>query len=440
MPTLHPCPALLAARGEAARLACPASWSCGTIDSRRGHCRFRDVLRHGEEPRAFGAESLARLLDLERCGSLVHEESPQLFVYRQACWGVRAMGVVGTCAVAELGLPGSGAPIQIPEREGDDAARMSTFLEAVGAHLEPTVAAVAHCDDLEEILRRETNERPLMHFVGHDGATHTVWAVRDPSTVMESIAHAGAATVISNAQAACAARLVGHPNGCGDRLTHDHGARPRDGGDAAERQVGHASERTGRLENAEAARALVVILPDSVIGDGPIDLLIDGASPEEIAGELGKTLGAAPQLGGFPELGELGELGKSGTLGETSRLSPGFVVVVTPQGGMLVQLRRSDGRPDVAQIDARLRELGLTYRPCPRLPTTATEAEDERPERVLDGDAVRVRLAPLTLADLRGSLASATRADEGLPPCCCWLPPYPPNGLFVHPFRWPDGH
>jgi len=401
MPTLQPCPTLIAATSQAARIACPAlelSHCCAA--PRRGHCIFRELLEHGEDTRTDGAAARARLLDFEDRGGMIRENRPHLLIYRYAKNGVRTTGVVGVCSATEFGVPGSEAAISIPERAADSTAREGAYLNDVGAHLEPVTVAIESSDEIDLLLRRDTNDRPRMHFIGPDRATHTIWSVPEASELLAAIAQRHSAMVVNHAQAAHAAL----------RLAADH---PGDD---------------------EASRVLVLLVPEPSVGRAGVELRIEGIDAHEFL-ELLRCETSAPPA---PDLESADDPPK------------GSMTVLFDGTSVSAVIPEHDRGHDLLYVDELLRAAGVVVRFCPY----ALDSDHVDPTEV---GQLRVRVHGLSLDDLRDAAQTPTQPrgrtqspnrnqsqlgndahrpeERGLPPQSVWLPPVPLSGLVVHPFR-----
>lgn len=110
-------------------------------------------------------------------GALCPPSEPQIVLYRQVMRGHRQIGVVACCDVDDYER---GVIVRHERTRPDKERERTEHLLACEAHTEPVF--LGHRDDLEieELVRRDVNDRPRFHFVAPDGVTHTVWSVSEP--------------------------------------------------------------------------------------------------------------------------------------------------------------------------------------------------------------------------------------------------------------------
>jgi uncharacterized protein (DUF1015 family) len=126
----------------------------------------------------------ATLEDFVRRGTLVRDEEPELFVYRQRMGNSSQTGVVGCASVEEYrrGVVAVHEHTR-PDKEDDRTRHIATL----GAHDEPVFlmyrpdapGAVAVADALARVVSGE----PEYDFATDDGVAHTFWTVGDAATL-----------------------------------------------------------------------------------------------------------------------------------------------------------------------------------------------------------------------------------------------------------------
>ncbi len=116
---------------------------------------------------------------------ICQDAQPQMYVYRQARMGKKNLALI---AAMEMSATIFSSLLRF--QKSDDEAERQTWLrdEALMAHAEIPVLAYEQHEELSDFIHSVTNERPLAHFVGKDGATHTVWSCTDTARAAELVA------------------------------------------------------------------------------------------------------------------------------------------------------------------------------------------------------------------------------------------------------------
>ena len=109
-------------------------------------------------------------------GTLLRDEEPALYLYRQTMDGREQVGVVGCVHVEdyERDLIRKHEKTR-PDKE-DDRTR---HVLALNANAEPVFLTYRPRPEIDALLARETAAAPLYDFTAPDGVRHTVWRVAD---------------------------------------------------------------------------------------------------------------------------------------------------------------------------------------------------------------------------------------------------------------------
>ena len=106
---------------------------------------------------------------------ICQDEQPQMYVYRQVRAGEKNVALIAALAMS----PTIVSTFMRFQTSDHDVARQTWQRDlALTAHAEIPVLAYQDHDELSDVIHDNTNERPLTHFLGKDGATHTVWATQ----------------------------------------------------------------------------------------------------------------------------------------------------------------------------------------------------------------------------------------------------------------------
>ncbi|MCE9619364.1 MAG: DUF1015 domain-containing protein [Planctomycetes bacterium] len=115
---------------------------------------------------------------------LVQDPLPQMYVYRQVRGEKKSVALIAAMDLSENFLKG------ILRLQAGDAAKAQETSEQdrqLGAHAEIPLFAFMDQEELGSAIRGSTIERPLAHFLGKDGATHTIWACRETALVTKLV-------------------------------------------------------------------------------------------------------------------------------------------------------------------------------------------------------------------------------------------------------------
>ncbi|HMN95375.1 MAG TPA: DUF1015 family protein [Phycisphaerales bacterium] len=154
-------------------------------------------------------------------GALRPEPEPQIVLYRQVMHGHRQVGVVACCDVDDYER---GTIIRHERTRPDKERERTDHLLACEAHTEPVF--LGHRDDfeLEDLVRRDMNDRPRFHFVAVDGTTHTIWSVSEPERYAALLSALPAAYICDGHHRVAAAALAARERrarGIDDGTGHD---------------------------------------------------------------------------------------------------------------------------------------------------------------------------------------------------------------------------
>jgi uncharacterized protein (DUF1015 family) len=138
-------------------------------------------------------------------GTLLRADAESLFIYRQTRQGHRQISVVGCVHVDDYE---SGVIRKHEKTRADKEADRTRHIETVGAQTGPVFLAYRDHDELDALMRRDVNDRPLFHFVASDDVTHTVWRVRDPRPYVDAFANVPRAYIADGHHRAASAANV----------------------------------------------------------------------------------------------------------------------------------------------------------------------------------------------------------------------------------------
>lgn len=122
---------------------------------------------------------------LQKDGELVHESSPQIYLYRQIMDGHAQTGITAVCHADDYasGLIKKHEKTR-PEKE-DDRVRLNTTLSA---HIEPVFLAFESTPAIDALMKTAAVAPPLFDFTAPDGVQHTLWRMPDAAAVSSAFA------------------------------------------------------------------------------------------------------------------------------------------------------------------------------------------------------------------------------------------------------------
>lgn len=403
---IHPFPALLPIANKAAQVAAQP-YDTVTTDEARGLAEGRPYsflrvtrpeleLADGTSSDDPAAHAAARrnLEMLERETILRREDQPHVLLYRLVMRGHRQIGVVCCCDVDEYER---GVIVKHERTRVDKELERTRHFEACDAHTEPVF--LAHRDDatIDDLVRRDVNDRPRFHFVAPDGITHTVWTVPNPQEYVDAFARLPNAYICD-----------GH-----HRV-------------AASAAVARARRENGTSRSAEDQRFLAVIFPLSHLRIMPYNRIVkdlNGLTPEQFKRKLRAVGQLEPTNSPHPcARGQFG------------------VYVGGRWYSLAVDPVAAQASDPVAALDVSILQrlvldpiFGITDpRRDPRLDFVGGIRGVEALSAAVDcGDAaVAFALHPTSMHEL------LEVADAGgiMPPKSTWFEPKLRSGLFVHPF------
>jgi uncharacterized protein (DUF1015 family) len=165
-------------RAEAAALAAGNSYSFLHV-GRSDIDLPEDVSAYDPRVYAKAREALDRF---QAEGTLIREESPSLYLYRQVMDGRAQTGVVGCVHIDdyEQNIIRKHEKTR-PDKE-DDRTR---HVLALRANAEPVFLTYRRQREIDKLAETITMAEPLYDFTASDGVRHTVWRVADPGPFLD---------------------------------------------------------------------------------------------------------------------------------------------------------------------------------------------------------------------------------------------------------------
>jgi len=122
---------------------------------------------------AKARENLERFL---REDVLRRDTAPRMFIYRQVMNHRSQTGLVCCCHIDDYANDIIRKHETTRKDKEDDRTR---HVLEVNAHAEPVFLTYRDQPSIDDLVEADINDRPLFHFVGKDGVTHTVWAAHE---------------------------------------------------------------------------------------------------------------------------------------------------------------------------------------------------------------------------------------------------------------------
>ncbi|HWB20740.1 MAG TPA: DUF1015 family protein [Phycisphaerales bacterium] len=144
--------------------------------------------------------------DLVNRRVLNREEKPTIYLYRQVMNHREQLGVVACCHIDDYLTDIIKKHEKTRKDKEDDRTRHVLTLKA---NAEPVFLAYRDQRDIDKLAARDTNDRPLFHFVAKDGVTHTLWTVRDPAPYIKEFAKLPAAYIADGHHRSASAARAG---------------------------------------------------------------------------------------------------------------------------------------------------------------------------------------------------------------------------------------
>ena len=340
---------------------------------------------------ARAKENFQRLLD---AGTLIREKEPTLYLYRQVMNHREQVGLVACCHIDDYANNLIKKHEKTRKEKEDDRTR---HVKTLNANAGPVFLTYRDRVDIDNLVERDMNARPLYHFDAPDGVTHTAWAVPDPKPYVDAFR-----------EVPCAYVADGH---------HRSASAARAG---AEKRAANP-DHTG---NEEYNWFLTVLFPAGQLRILPYNRVVldlNGRSVAEV-------------LEGLRQVGSLSETD------EPAPEKPGIFCFYLAGAWHRLQLEASSidrADPieslDVALLQNRVLEpvFGIDDpRTSQRIDFVGgIRGTGELAKRVDSGEAaVGISMHPTTIEQL------LTVADAGLvmPPKSTWFEPKLRSGLFVH--------
>lgn len=125
---------------------------------------------------------------------ICQDAQPHMYAYRQSRAGKKFVSLI---AAMEISPTVFSALLRF--QKSDAAVMHQTWLrdKELTAHAEIPVLAFHPNEELSDVIQSATNERPLAHFVGKDGATHTVWACKETERVAQLVGQLNSLVILS---------------------------------------------------------------------------------------------------------------------------------------------------------------------------------------------------------------------------------------------------
>ncbi|MDY7110055.1 MAG: DUF1015 family protein [Planctomycetota bacterium] len=165
---------------------------------------------------AKAAENLRKFID---DGTLVREEKPALYLYRQVMDHRAQIGLVACCHIDDYANDLIKKHEKTRREKEDDRTR---HVKTLNANTGPVFLTYRDRVAIDQLVEEDTNARPLYHFDAPDGVTHTVWVVSDPRRYVEAFGEVPCAYVADGHHRSASAARAGaekreaNPNHTGD--------------------------------------------------------------------------------------------------------------------------------------------------------------------------------------------------------------------------------
>lgn len=122
----------------------------------------------------------ANLREMIAQGILIRDDQPSLYVYRLAAGGIVQTGIVAAASVAEYDSNRIRKhELTRPDKE-DDRVRQ---IDALNAQTGPVLLAYPESADVDAMLAGVAEGEPDCDVVADDGVRHSIWVVRDETTI-----------------------------------------------------------------------------------------------------------------------------------------------------------------------------------------------------------------------------------------------------------------
>jgi len=120
--------------------------------------------------------------EFEREGIFIHEERPSLYIYKKTTPEHEYLGVIGGASIEEYNTGKIKKHEQtLTERE----ATFSNYLKVVEFNAEPVLLFHDNREKLDQLLVKNTFDRPEYEFTTTDKAKHELWVITDAKIIEE---------------------------------------------------------------------------------------------------------------------------------------------------------------------------------------------------------------------------------------------------------------
>ncbi len=165
------------------------------------------------------AKARANLEALLAAGTMLQDDEPAVFLYRQVRNHRTQIGLVCCCHVDDYRNDLIKKHEKTRKVKEDDRTK---HVLTVNAHTGPVFLTYKRDASLEHLIRDDTNERPMFHFNAPDGVTHTVWRANKSAQYIAAFARVPCAYVADGHHRAASAfraaeqRRANNPNHTGN--------------------------------------------------------------------------------------------------------------------------------------------------------------------------------------------------------------------------------
>ncbi len=327
-------------------------------------------------------------------GTLLREEQPALYLYRQVMDGKSQIGVVGCVHIDDYEKDVIKKHEKTRKEKEDDRTRC---VDTLDANAEPVFLTYRDKPEIDALVNVVIRQRPLYDFKAVDGIRHTVWRVANPQPYVEIFKTVDCAYVADGHHRCASAWRAG--------VTR-RAANPK-----------HTGEE-------EYNWFLAVLFPSSQLRILPYNRLVkdlNGKTPEQFLAEVKKIAKVHPTADLFPS--------KPGTV--CMYLSGSWYAVEFPAS--TIPRNNPVAALDVSLLQDRILKSILDIgdvRTDKRIDFVGgIRGPGELQTRVDSGEmAVGFSMYPTTIQQL----LSVADADEIMPPKSTWFEPKLRSGLIIH--------